>query len=202
MQVEAEWSTLQYDAIRSGGTPITRLVWGTGLIPLREAPELFLMCLYCVDGKFVLLYIRGTVSLFSPILLCIILFKHDTRHSFYTLAFHSLKCHPARYSVTIIITIAMQFFTILGLVGAVSATSAIQMSRALNGNPLLAIAERQLTVCRPVTPGPNQCARSCGPGNVQCVTASNCYNPSQGEKCCSNGSTLTPFSSHVFARCP
>ena len=43
-------------------------------------------------------------------------------------------------------------------------------------------------VCAAVPPGPNLCARSCGAGNVACVTLTKCFNPSAGESCCSNGS--------------
>ncbi|KAH6692455.1 Prp 4 [Plectosphaerella plurivora] len=45
---------------------------------------------------------------------------------------------------------------------------------------------RQVDICVPVSP-PFTCERSCGPGNVPCVTERNCYNPSAGESCCSNG---------------
>jgi len=40
---------------------------------------------------------------------------------------------------------------------------------------------------REVCPGRGTCAEACGPGNIECVTATLCYNPSAGETCCSNG---------------
>jgi hypothetical protein len=43
-----------------------------------------------------------------------------------------------------------------------------------------------VTQCPAVAPGPDLCARSCGPGNISCF--SYCYNPSAGESCCSDGS--------------
>ncbi|ERF72449.1 hypothetical protein EPUS_07906 [Endocarpon pusillum Z07020] len=46
-------------------------------------------------------------------------------------------------------------------------------------------------VCVPV-PEPVTCARSCGAGSEQCVYPSLCYNPTKGQKCCSNGEYCDP----------
>ncbi|KAF7506488.1 hypothetical protein GJ744_011738 [Endocarpon pusillum] len=46
-------------------------------------------------------------------------------------------------------------------------------------------------VCVPV-PEPVTCARSCGAGSEQCVYPSLCYNPTKGQKCCSNGKYCDP----------
>jgi hypothetical protein len=46
---------------------------------------------------------------------------------------------------------------------------------------------RQIQYCNPVPP-PVTCERSCGPGNIQCVSYPTCFNPSAGETCCSDGS--------------
>ncbi|KAH7368704.1 Prp 4 [Plectosphaerella cucumerina] len=81
----------------------------------------------------------------------------------------------------------MHFTPLLALAAAVSASSApfsgLRAEGAIANSHLL---ERQADICVPVPP-PFTCERSCGPGNVPCVTDRNCYNPSAGESCCSNG---------------
>ncbi|KAK4949489.1 hypothetical protein LTR10_012107 [Elasticomyces elasticus] len=56
--------------------------------------------------------------------------------------------------------------------------------RRVTFNSLAGLDRRQ--ICTPV-PAPATCERSCGPGNVPCITESTCYNPSVGESCCSDG---------------
>ncbi|RDW74794.1 hypothetical protein BP6252_05936 [Coleophoma cylindrospora] len=51
---------------------------------------------------------------------------------------------------------------------------------------LLGLDKRQVTICSPV-PAPATCEKSCGPGNIQCISFPNCFNPSAGETCCSDG---------------
>ncbi|KAI9695989.1 MAG: hypothetical protein M1820_008330 [Bogoriella megaspora] len=48
------------------------------------------------------------------------------------------------------------------------------------------VMERQLQFCEPV-PEPATCEASCGAGNVECVSFPNCFNPGEGETCCSDG---------------
>ncbi|KAK5740952.1 hypothetical protein LTR17_004306 [Elasticomyces elasticus] len=59
--------------------------------------------------------------------------------------------------------------------------------RRVTFDSLVGLDRRQ--ICTPV-PAPATCERSCGPGNVPCITEDNCYNPSVGESCCSNGSKV------------
>ena len=51
------------------------------------------------------------------------------------------------------------------------------------------------TTCQSVQPGPSLCARACGPGYVQC-SAETCYNPGEGQSCCSNGGTSSNVAAH------
>ncbi|KAH8671478.1 hypothetical protein BX600DRAFT_510148 [Xylariales sp. PMI_506] len=51
---------------------------------------------------------------------------------------------------------------------------------------LKSVMERQVQICQSIPP-PYTCERSCGPGNIECVSWPTCYNPSAGETCCSNG---------------
>jgi hypothetical protein len=51
---------------------------------------------------------------------------------------------------------------------------------------------RQIQFCKPV-PEPVTCEASCGPGYIQCVSYPNCFNPSAGETCCSDGCTFSLF---------
>ena len=53
--------------------------------------------------------------------------------------------------------------------------------------PLSGIHKRQFDLCSLVEEGPDLCARSCGPGYVQCVYYDQCFNPGKGEVCCANG---------------
>ncbi|RDW86004.1 hypothetical protein BP5796_04329 [Coleophoma crateriformis] len=62
---------------------------------------------------------------------------------------------------------------------------AVDLRRATFG-ALLGLDKRQVTICSPV-PEPATCEKSCGPGNIQCISFPNCFNPSAGEVCCSDG---------------
>lgn len=89
----------------------------------------------------------------------------------------------------------MQLLSIISFVGAVSA-SAVQISgEVVSENALFGLVERQIRFCSPVRPGPNLCERSCGPGYVQCVRPTRCFNPSEGQVCCSD-STACPAGSY------
>lgn len=79
-----------------------------------------------------------------------------------------------------------QLLAVLPLAACVDTTPwlAGERNSGLAGNSL---QERITTICTPV-PAPATCEKSCGPGNVQCVSFPNCYNPSAGESCCSDGS--------------
>ncbi|CAI4214127.1 unnamed protein product [Parascedosporium putredinis] len=48
------------------------------------------------------------------------------------------------------------------------------------------VLNRRADICIPV-PEPATCEKSCGPGNIPCIGFPTCYNPSQGESCCSDG---------------
>ncbi len=85
---------------------------------------------------------------------------------------HSSKSPIMRFSLA---TVLISFATM-----AFAATTMQSISFMAGG-----IEKRD--VCVPV-PEPATCAASCGPGNEQCVYPLNCYNPTKGEKCCSNGS--------------
>ena len=68
------------------------------------------------------------------------------------------------------------------LTPALAETGQRQARMALEG-----IMGRQFQICKPVSPGPNLCERSCGPGYIVCIKLPTCYNPSAGEVCCSDG---------------
>ncbi|KAN0070745.1 hypothetical protein V8E54_010910 [Elaphomyces granulatus] len=59
---------------------------------------------------------------------------------------------------------------------------------------------RQIQFCKPV-PEPVTCEASCGPGYIQCVSYPNCFNPSAGETCCSDGSYCSKGSYCTDAGC-
>jgi len=86
----------------------------------------------------------------------------------------------------------MQPLSILGFLGAASASAPLVALRTSSFMALKGIMDRQI-VCVPVT-APVTCARSCGPGYVTCGSSGlNCYNPGLGEVCCSNESkSLAP----------
>lgn len=77
-----------------------------------------------------------------------------------------------------------------GMVFVETPPSAILLETAGHRKAMMALRgvfERQSTECVPVT-APATCERSCGPGNIECVSFPTCYNPGAGESCCSNGS--------------
>jgi hypothetical protein len=70
--------------------------------------------------------------------------------------------------------------------------SAASASVLLSGQRISSLAglgglERQTESC-PAIPAPYTCEGSCGPGYTECIRFPDCYNPSQGEICCSDGS--------------
>ncbi|KAL2127478.1 hypothetical protein VTI74DRAFT_10680 [Chaetomium olivicolor] len=69
---------------------------------------------------------------------------------------------------------------------AVSATVHRAMGQRSALMALRTVIERQTQVCVPV-PVPATCEKSCGPGNIPCISFPTCYNPSAGESCCSDG---------------
>jgi hypothetical protein len=82
----------------------------------------------------------------------------------------------------------MHFLSVIVLVASASAAAATSFQRV--STPALAGMVKRQDICVPV-PEPVTCEKSCGPGNIQCVNPLNCYNPSAGESCCSNGSQYT-----------
>jgi hypothetical protein len=80
----------------------------------------------------------------------------------------------------------MQLISTLVFAGAASATGMWTGTRSSALLALRGIMERQVDVCVPV-PAPATCERSCGPGNIVCISFPTCYNPSAGEVCCSDG---------------
>ncbi|CZT48665.1 uncharacterized protein RSE6_09397 [Rhynchosporium secalis] len=70
--------------------------------------------------------------------------------------------------------------------GAVSTVAATISGQRLSKMALDGIFGRQFDTCVPVT-APATCEKSCGPGNIQCISFPTCYNPSAGETCCSDG---------------
>ncbi|EAS37138.3 proline-rich antigen 3 [Coccidioides immitis RS] len=82
----------------------------------------------------------------------------------------------------------MHFTTSLALFGTlVAASQAVEPIRgSYESNEVLSVLKRQTVICKPV-PAPFTCERSCGPGFVQCVYPSMCYNPGRGDSCCANG---------------
>lgn len=104
--------------------------------------------------------------------------------------FHNLISTIKHIRLITLHLIKMQFFSTLVLASVASSVAATALSsgqrlsmRAIEG----VFEPRQVTICKPVT-APATCEKSCGPGNVYCVSYPNCYNPSAGESCCSNGS--------------
>ncbi|KAF4628860.1 hypothetical protein G7Y89_g9291 [Cudoniella acicularis] len=51
---------------------------------------------------------------------------------------------------------------------------------------LKSVMERATFLCTPV-PAPVTCEKSCGPGNIECISFPNCFNPGAGETCCADG---------------
>ena len=62
-----------------------------------------------------------------------------------------------------------------------------------------ALFNRQIRNCKPVPP-PATCERSCGEGYITCISLPHCYNPGQGDVCCSDGCASGPFSSSRSSR--
>ena len=85
----------------------------------------------------------------------------------------------------------MHLPTALSFATAASAT-ALEAGQHASFMALRSVMERQLQICKPIT-APFTCERSCGAGYVTCVSFPTCYNPSAGEKCCSNGSQFIPL---------
>lgn len=76
---------------------------------------------------------------------------------------------------------------VTALAGAASAAASELTSGQRHAAMALAsIFERQTVFCTPVPP-PYTCEHSCGAGYVECVSFPTCYNPGNGETCCSNG---------------
>ncbi|KAH7348607.1 Prp 4 [Rhexocercosporidium sp. MPI-PUGE-AT-0058] len=80
----------------------------------------------------------------------------------------------------------MHFSSNILLLGAASAVAAATSGQRLSMMAIRSVFERQVDTCVPVT-APATCERSCGPGNIECISFPTCYNPSAGESCCSNG---------------
>ncbi|KAG4430557.1 hypothetical protein IFR05_013959 [Cadophora sp. M221] len=80
----------------------------------------------------------------------------------------------------------MHFSSTVLLLGAASAAAATTSGQRLSMMAIRGVFERQTNICVPVT-APATCERSCGPGNIECISFPTCYNPSAGESCCSNG---------------
>jgi len=78
----------------------------------------------------------------------------------------------------------MHFLSTVVLVGAASASALTAVGQRSSLMALKRVVERD--TCVPV-PAPATCEKSCGPGNIQCISFPTCYNPSAGEVCCSNG---------------
>ncbi|KAK0127402.1 hypothetical protein ONS96_006946 [Cadophora gregata f. sp. sojae] len=80
----------------------------------------------------------------------------------------------------------MHFSSSILLLSAASAAIAETAGQRLSLMAIRGVFERQVNTCVPVT-APATCERSCGPGNIECISFPTCYNPSAGESCCSNG---------------
>src|ERR1700732_3813758 len=90
----------------------------------------------------------------------------------------------------------MRYFSTIFLLGsACVATAGLTTGQRSSLVAIRGVFERQLQICKSV-PAPATCEKSCGPGNIQCISFPNCYNPSAGESCCSNGSTFPSPLSH------
>ena len=87
---------------------------------------------------------------------------------------------------------AMLFVEIPLLAISLETTGHREAMMALGG-----IFERQSNECVPV-PAPATCEKSCGPGNIECVSFPTCYTPGVGETCCSNGSM--PSSKNSYSK--
>ena len=88
------------------------------------------------------------------------------------------------------LTVNMRSLVAILLLGSATAISAISFERT-NRDALSGMLSKR-DVCVPV-PAPATCEKSCGAGNIQCVAFPNCYNPSAGESCCSDGSEFLHF---------
>lgn len=86
----------------------------------------------------------------------------------------------------------MQLLSALALAGLASAAVPLRAAERRARDALGAVVARQADdVCVPV-PEPATCEKSCGPGYVICVSFPTCYNPGNGESCCSNGCKSLP----------
>ncbi|KAL2064208.1 hypothetical protein VTL71DRAFT_4702 [Oculimacula yallundae] len=80
----------------------------------------------------------------------------------------------------------MYFSSTVIVFSAVSAVAATTSGQRISIMAIRSIFERQVNTCIPVR-APATCERSCGRGNIECISFPNCYNPGAGESCCSNG---------------
>jgi len=87
-------------------------------------------------------------------------------------------------------TITMHIFPAIILISSASAVVASLIGQHLSMRALTGLYERQPQMCQ-LVPAPLTCEKSCGPGYVTCVNLPNCFNPSIGETCCSDGSPLS-----------
>ena len=78
----------------------------------------------------------------------------------------------------------------LPLLGSVVAANSAGQLLSLNARAVSGLFERQTQLCTPV-PAPATCEKSCGPGYVECVSFPTCYNPGEGDVCCSDGCKLS-----------
>ena len=87
----------------------------------------------------------------------------------------------------------MQSFVLLASLYATIASATMISGRRIHGEmaiPIPLLFERQGSCVAVSATVSNLCEASCGPGNIQCISYPTCYNPSAGEKCCSNGGSL------------
>jgi hypothetical protein len=83
----------------------------------------------------------------------------------------------------------MHFLSAVILLSTASAVAAAASLESISFMALTGSIEKR-DVCVPVE-APVTCERSCGAGSVQCISFPNCYNPTKGQTCCSNGSQST-----------
>ncbi|PGH04422.1 hypothetical protein AJ79_07078 [Helicocarpus griseus UAMH5409] len=69
---------------------------------------------------------------------------------------------------------------------AFAAENTKQPTHRMGKMPKGKLDNRQFDICKPIKP-PYSCAKSCGQGFEACGSFPDCYNPGDGESCCTDG---------------
>ncbi|KAH7127490.1 Prp 4 [Dactylonectria macrodidyma] len=81
----------------------------------------------------------------------------------------------------------MRLSTVLSFASVACAASPPLAGMVRSPRALFGLDERQTVFCEEIYP-PYTCERSCGEGYTECIDWPTCYNPGEGQTCCSDGS--------------